>query len=93
VLDVITSWLGAAFSWLLDVFLWVPLKVMQLLADGWIFVIAAIPPPDWFAQLDFSNIPPSVAYFAGPFHIGLGMSITGSAYITRFIIRRIPGIG
>lgn len=41
----------------------------------------------------FSSIPGEVAYFLSFFQIAYGAKVVISAYITRFIIRRIPLMG
>lgn len=41
----------------------------------------------------FQNVPPSVAYFLQIFMVGEGLSMIFAAYVTRFLIRRIPVIG
>jgi len=41
----------------------------------------------------FSNIPPGVWFFLDFFQLGYGVPLMISAYIARFLIRRIPVIG
>ena len=41
----------------------------------------------------FSAIPAGVWYFADFFNIGFGLPLLISAYVARFIIRRLPFIG
>lgn len=41
----------------------------------------------------FNSIPSGVGYFLSAFNLGFGLKIIISAYITRFLIRRIPVIG
>ncbi|QPB42570.1 DUF2523 family protein [Rodentibacter haemolyticus] len=41
----------------------------------------------------FGGLPSTALYFLSLFKIGTGMQIIFSAYVTRFIIRRIPVIG
>lgn len=41
----------------------------------------------------FASLPSDIAYFLTPFHIDRGLELVISAYITRFIIRRIPLMG
>lgn len=43
-------------------------------------------------QAGFSMIPPSVGYMLSVFNVYAGASLIFSAYATRFIIRRIPGL-
>lgn len=40
-----------------------------------------------------SGIPSEVGYFLAPFHIGDGINAMLSAYLARFIIRRLPFVG
>lgn len=41
----------------------------------------------------FSQIPSGVWYFSNAFAISQGVTLTVGAYVTRFIIRRLPIIG
>ncbi|MEG9490853.1 DUF2523 family protein [Mannheimia indoligenes] len=41
----------------------------------------------------FASLPSDIAYFLTPFRIDRGLELVISAYITRFIIRRIPLMG
>lgn len=41
----------------------------------------------------FSGIPGSVWFFLDAFNLGFGVPLVLSAYITRFIIRRLPVVG
>lgn len=41
----------------------------------------------------FTNISPSVWYFMNLFQIPFGISVVTSAYLLRFLVRRIPFIG
>ncbi|MDH3001579.1 hypothetical protein A1D23_03015 [Chelonobacter oris] len=41
----------------------------------------------------FSSLPEGVSYFLGLFRVELGFYLVFSAYVTRFIIRRIPLMG
>lgn len=56
-------------------------------------VLMNLLPDSSFLTSAFLNIPPSVAYFLHLFMIPTGISMVLSAYVTRFIIRRIPIIG
>lgn len=40
-----------------------------------------------------SNIPSSVAYFLAPFRMDFAFKVIVTAYITRFLVRRIPLMG
>lgn len=82
-------------DWLRDVLLWVPQKLWDLLLDGLAAIIEAIPAPDFItnASAFFGGIPSGVAYFAAPFQLGTGVAFLVTAYVLRFLIRRIPVIG
>lgn len=81
--------------WLKDLLLWLPRKMWQLFTDGLATIIEAIPVPDFMENLGnlFAAIPSGVAYFLAPMHLGAGVTIVLSAYVIRFVIRRIPLIG
>jgi hypothetical protein len=55
-------------------------------------VVSAIPAPSFLQNISFT-LHPYVSYFMQAFEIQTGLSIMVSAYILRFIIRRIPVIG
>lgn len=40
-----------------------------------------------------SGVPSEVGYFLAPFQIGMGIKAMLSAYLARFIIRRLPFVG
>jgi len=42
---------------------------------------------------DFSSVASTLGYFMSPFKIGTGLGFILSAYVIRFLIRRIPIIG
>ena len=59
------------------------------------FVVLLIPmlPGASELQIAFSQVAPGIWYFLDLFKIGYGVSACLGAYVTRFIIRRIPVIG
>ena len=89
------TFLGEILVWLKDLFLWLPLKITELALDGLALVIEAIPVPSFLNDAPgyLSNIDPTVAYFLAAFEFGNGLAIIFSAYILRFLIRRIPLVG
>lgn len=82
-------------DWLRDLLLWVPQKLWELFLDGLAAVLEAIPVPSWISSAGgvFDAIPDGVIYFAQAFQLPAGLSIIVSAYVIRFLIRRIPIIG
>jgi len=95
VLDWLRDWLNAFLTWIVDTALWLGLTVYDLVLSGFETVLAAIPVPSFFAgaSASLSAIPPSVAYFAQALALGQGLSIVFTAYVLRFVIRRLPVIG
>ena len=91
--DWLTDFLDAAFAWLIEVLLWVPHKLYELFLAGVLVVLEAIPVPDWAEGVDLSWMPSSMSYFLQPFNLPLAVACVTGAYLTRFLIRRIPVIG
>lgn len=83
------------FEWLKDMLLWLPQKVWELILAGLGAIIENIPVPDWLASIGSfgAGIPPGVAYIFQVMQIPEGLAMMMSAYVLRFIIRRIPVIG
>ncbi len=75
--------------------LWCIVKIFLVVADGLLFLLEAIPVPEWLQQagINVAAIPPGVWYFLGPFQFGAGLSWLLSALLLRFMIRRLPVIG
>ncbi|QSR35181.1 hypothetical protein CFI10_09290 [Marinobacterium iners] len=78
--DTLKHWFREMLFWLFDLLM---------------SVLEQIPAPEWFDDVggSLAGITPEVAYFVGPMQIEYGISIILSAYLIRFIIRRIPIIG
>jgi len=73
--------IDAVMVFFIDVFTWLPIKILSL-----------IPVPGWFGSGGFS-LPNGVMWFASAFEINTGIAIMTTAFLTRFLIRRIPFIG
>ena len=84
---------SCALQWLQDefkaFFLWVLDSIMLGLAK----IIELIPVPDFLENLHATTLNPTVSWFLQPFEIQFGLIAIVSAYIARFILRRIPFIG
>lgn len=82
-------------DWLRDLLLWVPRKLWELFLDAVVAVLEAIPVPSWLSSAGsvFDAIPDGVIYFAQALQLPAGLAMVISAYVIRFIIRRIPIIG
>lgn len=94
-MDSIIKWFSDALDWLYDVLIYVPKKIFELLLDGLLYVLNAIPVPDFMNNLGnaFTQIPSGVLYFLEIFEVGYGITIIITATLLRFLIRRIPFIG
>lgn len=95
VLQAILGWIAGAFEWLLSVVLWLPVKLFLMLGDALLWVLEAIPVPDWMtgAALNLSSVSPSMMYFLEPLQFETGLSWVLSALLLRFMVRRLPVIG
>lgn len=81
--------------WLMDLMLWVPKKIFELIMDAFASLFEALPVPDFIVQATnaFSGVSGNVLFFASKFAIAEGLMIYIGALILRFILRRIPFIG
>lgn len=94
-MSYLIEFLERILEWLLEVLLWVPHKLFDLVMDAFASIIEAIPVPSVMENLGslVAGLDSSIAYFAGPLQIGTGMTWVFSALVLRFLIRRIPVIG
>jgi hypothetical protein len=86
--DIACQW-----AWIQDeikaFFVWIFEQIFQ----GLLAVLEAIPLPSWAQNIGSLSLPSEVVWFAGAFELHTGASIIGSAYLIRFLVRRIPLIG
>lgn len=80
--------LSSLFSYFADFFNWIYSKIL----DGAAYALSAIPVPDWLDAPSFS-LPDGVLWFANVLQLQEGVAIMTSAWVARFIIRRLPVIG
>lgn len=95
-LDTIKGWINDALQWFLDLLLYIPRKTYELLLDALAAVFDAIPVPgfvDDVAGFVAALAGTDVAYFLGVFQVPYGCAAILSAYVFRFVLRRIPFIG
>jgi hypothetical protein len=92
---MIGDYLTRFMEWLLEVLLWVPRKVWAETLDALAGVLESIPVPDFVATADsaFNAIPANIVFFSQYFAVSEGITMILSAYVLRFLIRRIPIIG
>lgn len=97
--ESIKDWLAEKIEefqqWLLDMLLWLPKKLFQLIFDGLATFIERIPVPGFIAnaQSFFSGIPSEIVYFLNFFAVGEGLAMVTGALVLRFVLRRVPIIG
>jgi hypothetical protein len=91
----ILSFLGDALVFIVDLAEWVVVKWATMILDALIAVLSAIPVPTWLTELsgNIGTINPGVLYFIEPFQFGTGFAWVVSAFLVRFLIRRIPLVG
>ena len=88
------DFLSEILAWFLDAALWVFHTVYELLLQGLLVVVNALPVPSWLAGSDpFSSIDPGIAWFLEALQIPEGIAIVLGAYVIRFLIRRLPVVG
>lgn len=89
------KWFQDSFNWIIDFVKDFPLWLFWKFAEAVVTFFHAIPVPSFFSTAAgaFSAIPPSVVFFAQAFEMSFGISVVLSAYVLRFVIRRIPFVG
>jgi hypothetical protein len=65
----------------------------QLVLSGAASLAEIIPVPSFLIDINPITIPSSVGFFLDPFELEYGIGIIVTAYIARFLVRRIPIIG
>lgn len=95
ILSAILRFIAAIVEWVVEFFVWLAVKVFELIAGAVIAVLNAIPVPDFMSDIsvNLSAIDPGIMYFVSPLQLGTGLSWMVTAYILRFLIRRIPVVG
>jgi len=93
--DKLIEFLQRILEWFIEVMLWVPRKLYELVTDGLASFVEGIPVPDFMTNLAswVGSLDPSIAFFTAPLNIGTGLGIVIAALTIRFLIRRIPLIG
>lgn len=72
-----------------------PEFVFSKLCEGVVYFFVHFPVPDFIidARGAFQSIPASIIFYGNALQIGPGITMILSAYLLRFILRRIPIIG
>lgn len=84
---------SCSLSWLKEEFKAFFLYVYDGILGGFAAMVELIPIPDFLANMHPIAMIPTVSWFLQPFEITYGLGAIGSAYVARFILRRIPAIG
>lgn len=84
---------GCWLTWVFDeielFFHWVWGSIL----DGLVYAFSLIPLPSFLENIPSYTLPSGVAFYAQYFELQFGLEVIVTAYIARFILRRIPGIG
>jgi len=80
---------------LVEILLYLPRLIYQTITDIFLSFINWIPVPisSDDIQTAIDNIPADLVYFLNVFEFDYGLTVCFGAYVGRFILRRIPGIG
>lgn len=94
-LQKILGFFAAVVEWVVDFFEWIIVRWFSMIFDAIIALLSAIPVPDWLSNLssNIAGLNTGVLYFVAAFEIPTGLTWMLSAYLLRFLIRRIPFIG
>lgn len=84
---------GCYLDWLLEQFANLGLWFWDKILSGLASIIESIPVPDWASNVGSLQIPEAVAWAVAPFELQTGVAIIMSAYVVRFLIRRLPVVG
>jgi hypothetical protein len=94
-MQTLIDWLADALAWFVDVLLYVPLVLYQGLLEALLAVLELLPVPEFVDDLAgyVAGISPGFTYFTEAFNFSAGLGIIFSAYVVRFVIRRLPVVG
>ena len=91
-MDALIEYVGKILEWLLDLVLWVPRKVFELLTDAVAAAISAIPAPDWLTAHagNLSGMASGAVWLLDLAAASEGLSMVLSALLLRFGLKAIP---
>lgn len=84
---------SCALAWVRDELQAFGVWIWDSILSGIASTFEAIPVPDFLNSVGTHVIPSGVAWAAEAFQLDIGLTVIVSAYIARFILRRIPVIG
>lgn len=110
IIQTIVSWITAIISWVARIFEWLgglfkdfmeffidlPLQIWKGFLDGVIYVLSAIPVPDFLGQYSlgamFAQLPSSLLFFVGAFNLH-GVCLALAAGVTFRLLRKAITLG
>ena len=94
-MQFLIDFLQSILTWLFGLVTWALQQCWNLVLLGLAAVLNALPVPSWLSSAPsvFAAMPDSMAYFGSVFQVSNGVQIMLSAYVIRFVIRRLPLIG
>ena len=75
--------------------LYLPRRLFEWLMEGLAWLVNALPIPDFVAAIPglFAALPTGIPWAFYLFNLSAGLGIVLSAYVLRFLIRRLPIVG
>ena len=82
-------------DWLVQVMLYIPRQIFALIVAGFVDFFGAIPVFSFLSDIQgyLDSASSFLGYLFDITHASTGFAIMLTAYLARFILRRIPGIG
>lgn len=92
-LNEFTEWLYELLKELAEILLYIPLKIVQTLLDGIVYMLDLIPVPEFVSTTNISDVlTPEVAWMLAESGFGEGLAIIGAGVAFR-TARRIFTLG
>jgi len=85
--------MGDFITWLAEEISQIFKGILNSVIDGFTYLIGLIPAPDFLLNMGSYTVPSNVSFYTNLFEFQYGLTVVTAAYIARFILRRIPGIG
>ena len=94
-MDFLIQYIARILTWIVGFFVWCIEWLAKTVLGALITLLQAIPVPGWMTDAPsvLSNVPSGVIWIFQILQLPAGMAILLSAWILRFLIRRIPLIG
>jgi hypothetical protein len=94
-MSFLIAFVGELAAWVAAFLVDLPLYILSLLLTGLAAMVNFIPAPTFVASATgwIGSLPPMVFYIMSSLQISNGLTIVFTAYVLRFLIRRLPFIG